>query len=194
VTVGTAVGLAAPDVFYFGNAVGETGDSAVNTFVNAADEVNARNNPRTFVNPATVDLAYDFNRDGFVNAADQIIARSSTTPVGAELKLISVPAAFAGLLSLAPESVDSAMTSAVGAALESYRSAAVIEPVALLRTHSPSEGRSKQVGPFVDDRAAYESGAVDSTSRSVADSGDESAHGDELEDLLDLLCGPALRS
>src|SRR5262245_35905880 len=32
-------GLATPDVFYFGNAIGESGDSAANALVNASDEV-----------------------------------------------------------------------------------------------------------------------------------------------------------
>ena len=36
-------GLAADDVFYFGNAVGESGNAAGNAIVNATDEIMARN-------------------------------------------------------------------------------------------------------------------------------------------------------
>ena len=45
--------------------------------VNAQDEIEARNHPRSFVNPAPLTNAYDYNRDGYVNAADQILARSN---------------------------------------------------------------------------------------------------------------------
>jgi hypothetical protein len=83
------LGLAAPDVFYFGNAPGEVGNSSANAFVDAIDEILTRQNPRTFVNPAPIDFRYDFNRDGFVNAADQILARISTSTVGFSLELIS---------------------------------------------------------------------------------------------------------
>jgi hypothetical protein len=94
-------GLAAPDVFYFGNAVGETGNLTGSATVNASDEVLARNNPRTFMNPADIGFPYDFNRDGFVNAADQILARSNVTAVGSELMMIHPPMAFALASSLA---------------------------------------------------------------------------------------------
>jgi hypothetical protein len=88
----SSTGLAAADKFYFGNAIGESGNTPGDTQVNAADEIAARNNPRTFVTPAPIGFPYDFNRDGFVNAADQIIARSSATPTNGSLLLISPPA------------------------------------------------------------------------------------------------------
>ena len=72
-------GLAAADVFYFGNAIGETGNSATDALVNATDMLLARNNPRTFLDPAPIDFAYDFNRDGRVNAIDMLIARNNQT-------------------------------------------------------------------------------------------------------------------
>jgi hypothetical protein len=100
VKASTEMGLAASDVFYFGNMVGDSGNGSGSTVVvNASDEINARNSPRTFVNPAPIDYATDFNRDGFVNAADQIIARSSTTPLNSALNLMMfsalAPAALA---------------------------------------------------------------------------------------------------
>jgi len=72
-------GLLEEDVFYFGNAVGESGDSAADARVNAVDVLLARNNPRTLLDPAPVDFPYDFNRDGRVNATDMLLARANQT-------------------------------------------------------------------------------------------------------------------
>jgi hypothetical protein len=89
VTAKTTLGLGAPDAFYFGNARGESGNSAANAAVDASDEIAARNNPRTFSNHAPIDSKFDFNRDGYVNAVDQIIARSNATTALNVLQLIS---------------------------------------------------------------------------------------------------------
>jgi len=84
-------GLDEPDVFYFGNAVGEAGNSAGDAKVNATDVLLARNNPRNFLNPAPINFAYDFNRDRRVNAADMLLARDNQTHFLDALKLITVP-------------------------------------------------------------------------------------------------------
>jgi len=84
-----SLGLGDNEVFYFGNAIGETGNVATNAIVNAADEIAVRNNP-AFFPPATLTDVYDLNRDKTVGAADQIIARNNTTFLDA-LKLITVP-------------------------------------------------------------------------------------------------------
>lgn len=92
-------GLPSEDIFYFGNAIGETGHGNAKTGsgsttkywgnVSATDEIYARNNVRLRV-PVT-DL-YDFNRDSLVNATDQIIARSNVTvPNISALQMITVP-------------------------------------------------------------------------------------------------------
>jgi hypothetical protein len=76
----TTTGLAADDVFYFGNAIGETGNSGSNTNVDATDELAARNNPRNSLSPfgfATVTNVHDFNKDRSVNATDELIARNN---------------------------------------------------------------------------------------------------------------------
>jgi hypothetical protein len=89
-------GLAANDVFYVGNAVGEAGDSAGNAVVNATDEILARNNPH---GPSTLALLvdrYDYNRDKLVNATDQIIARNNRTGPSTALRLINPPLEPAG--------------------------------------------------------------------------------------------------
>ena len=83
--------LPADDVFYFGNAPGEVGDSDDHALVNATDEIFARNHARGPFNPAGIDDPHDFNRDRLVNATDQIIARSNQTGPFAALQLISPP-------------------------------------------------------------------------------------------------------
>jgi len=76
-------GLAAPDIFYFGNAVGETGDNTSNAVVDLQDDLAARNNKSGF-SPVAITNAYDFNRDQRVDANDELIARdnhSGSTPL-----------------------------------------------------------------------------------------------------------------
>ena len=92
VLANATTGLAAADVFYFGNAVGESGNTTANAFVNATDELGARNNPRSVGNPAPVTFRWDYNRDQFANATDQLIARNNKTSLADALRLIAVPA------------------------------------------------------------------------------------------------------
>jgi hypothetical protein len=86
-----ATGLAENEVFYVGNAVGESGNSTTDALVNATDEIGARNNPHSPFAPAPKDDAYDYNRDRLVNATDQIIARNNRTSPFTALKLITPP-------------------------------------------------------------------------------------------------------
>ena len=81
-----ATGLARPDVFYFGNAVGEVGDVPNAATTTALDLVRTR---RALSNrPAGITNAYDFNRDGRVNAIDYRIVRGS---LGRGIRLIQTP-------------------------------------------------------------------------------------------------------
>ena len=84
-------GLGAPDVFYFGSAPGDTGNSTTDFDVNATDEIDARNDPHNFANRAPITNPNDFNRDSFVNATDETIARAYPTNFSSALKVISVP-------------------------------------------------------------------------------------------------------
>lgn len=90
-------GLLQDDVFYFGNAPGEAGDSAGNAIVNTWDELVVRNNLHGPRNPAEIDDAYDYNRDGLVNSTDRIIARANRTGIHNALQLITVPGAEGGV-------------------------------------------------------------------------------------------------
>ena len=67
-------GLAGPDVFYFGNLIGESGDSSTIAAVDLNDEIASRTH-KTGFSAAAIDNHYDYNRDGKVNATDDLIAR-----------------------------------------------------------------------------------------------------------------------
>ena len=94
----STTGLTEPDVFYFGNALGETGNSAFSAKVGAQDVLEARNNPRTFFDPATIDTVHDFNRDRRVNAIDTLIARNNQTWSGTELELVDLSGSKAAVI------------------------------------------------------------------------------------------------
>ena len=83
-------GLTVPDMFYFGNAVGETGNSPNDAGVDATDVLLTRQNPHPFFDPAEIDNVYDFNRDRRVDAIDTLIARNNQTWSGTELGLIDL--------------------------------------------------------------------------------------------------------
>jgi hypothetical protein len=100
-------GLAAADVFYFGNAVGETGDVPGDTLVDRWDAAAVAANPRGPDDPAPITDPYDFNRDGLVDAADVALAETYATDPDTHLWLLDLR--DAGLpevsVSVSPESV-----------------------------------------------------------------------------------------
>jgi ELWxxDGT repeat protein len=67
-------GLAAPDLFSFGNLIGDTGDSPTTYRVNALDLAAVK---RALNTPTTVAAPTDFNRDGRTNALDLAIVKRS---------------------------------------------------------------------------------------------------------------------
>jgi len=75
VLAGLRTGLAADDVFYFGSAIGETGNSASEARANSSDTTRIRNH---FSSAAGVGLddIYDLDRDGDVDADDVTVCRS----------------------------------------------------------------------------------------------------------------------
>ena len=92
-------GLAADDVFTFGNLVGETGDAATVLGVGTGDVLDTRS--RRATGAATINNVYDHNRDGSVNVLDYAAAASN---VGRSLTP-TPPAAvltYAGSYSLRP--------------------------------------------------------------------------------------------
>jgi hypothetical protein len=85
-------GLVAPDVFYFGNAVGDSGfgDTATQATVNVNDALGARNNPQSLFNNIPLSNVYDFNRDGQVNTTDQLIARNNPTSMANVVRFLEI--------------------------------------------------------------------------------------------------------
>ena len=80
-------GLDADDRFYWGSAIGETGDSAQNALVNVTDLLAVRNNMTA---TATVDNPRDVNKDGVVDPLDaNVVLARLTGPLNA-LRLITV--------------------------------------------------------------------------------------------------------
>jgi hypothetical protein len=85
-----ATGLVAPDVHYWGNAIGDSGDATANTAVNVVDALGVRANPHTLLKPAPIDDAYDYNRDKQVNVQDELLVRANPTTLLTDLNLIDL--------------------------------------------------------------------------------------------------------
>jgi hypothetical protein len=66
-------GLEAPETFYFGNLVGDTGNNPARPTVNALDLAAVRSR----LNTTPGDWRYDMNRDGTVNGLDLAIVRAN---------------------------------------------------------------------------------------------------------------------
>jgi len=105
VSFSAAPGEAPRDVFYFGNAVGETGNTAANAYVNAGD-IGGTRARRT--GNATITNRWDFNRDRRVNVLDLALVRRSYSVGTGALMLIGPPAQASGLFDPATASMASA--------------------------------------------------------------------------------------
>lgn len=97
VRAGPETGLLFDDLFYFGNAVGDTGQGnlAGVVLVDGIDRAGLRSNLRNADQPAAIVNVYDFNRDRRVDSTDQAIVRDNTRHFLSGLKLITAPAAGA---------------------------------------------------------------------------------------------------
>ena len=98
-----AIGMTSDDVFYFGNVVGDTGNSLLDTLVNAADVIGVRDHPRGANHPAALTDPFDLNRDGAVDALDIVIARNNAVSPLGSLELISLPGGAPPIVSPVPE-------------------------------------------------------------------------------------------
>jgi hypothetical protein len=88
--------LAANDVFYFGNAIGEVGNTTANAIVTAADESLIRINFTSGFGTVPVTSPYDIDKNRFVQASDAALSRANQTTAFTALRLIVVPAAAGG--------------------------------------------------------------------------------------------------
>ena len=103
------------DVFFFGNAVGNSGlgDTATNAPVNATDESGARLNPANLAANIPITNIYDMNRNAQVNANDQNASRLNATNPTTVLKYLNLSSP-----PLAPEAEgDGAIVSALASPL-----------------------------------------------------------------------------
>lgn len=129
-------GLAEPDVFFFGNAVGDTGlgNSATQATVNTADELGVRNNPAALFTNISITNVFDFNRDGAVNTTDALLARNNPTNLGNALRLLNLsnpPAApeAAPLIAPATQAVISGLATADPKSLQDQPPRVRFEPL-----------------------------------------------------------------
>ena len=85
-------GLAQPDEFFFGNAVGDTGvnDPLAYALVNATDESGPRLNPAFIFQNIPITNIYDFDRSASVNASDENTARANPTNVSNATRFINL--------------------------------------------------------------------------------------------------------
>ncbi|MGA2063144.1 MAG: LamG-like jellyroll fold domain-containing protein, partial [Thermoguttaceae bacterium] len=120
-------GLSAADVFYFGNAVGESGDNPANAVVDAADETGSRTHKTGFT-AAAINNHYDYNRDGKVNATDDLIARHNA---GVALQLIAAPVGAPPASGDALQPLSAVAGTAISQPATSSADIAALQPVAL---------------------------------------------------------------
>ncbi len=83
-------GLTKPDTFYFGNAVGESGDSSSDARVNPFDALQVVNRLLGANIPAAIGDSLDFNRDQSVNAQDALVVINRLIAAPPDLQLINV--------------------------------------------------------------------------------------------------------
>ena len=85
-------GLSCNDVFYWGNAIGESGNSPADAAVTAIDALHATNAVNSQQGSVPIDYYVDYNRDGAMSAFDVLIAINNQTDFLTALQLITVPA------------------------------------------------------------------------------------------------------
>ncbi len=95
-------GLASADIFYFGNQIGETGNTPGDTKVTAQDLLRVRNNFAALNKSAVVTNLFDINRDGKVTSADLLIVRAHFSTVSTSIKLLDFTTGSAGVFSSDP--------------------------------------------------------------------------------------------
>jgi hypothetical protein len=102
--------LAASDVFYFGNALGDVGNTSANAIVTSADESLIRLNFTTGFGTVPVTSPYDIDKNRFVQTSDAALSRANQTTAFTALRLFVAPAASSPLASshLAPREESSA--------------------------------------------------------------------------------------
>ena len=83
-------GLARPDTIYFGNSVGETGNSALNARVTGIDALLVVNRLISGPRAAAIDDPLDFDRDGHVRALDALLVVNHLIANPPDLQLVNI--------------------------------------------------------------------------------------------------------
>ena len=138
----TSTGLVANNVFFFGNAVANSGggDSATLSSTTSVDELAARNNSQSLFSNIPITNLFDYNRDGAVNSADQLLARNNAQ-TGSATRYINIGAG--GPFAPLPSSGNSVATSR--AVPVAGRNGAVASALAASAS-SPSQFRAVPLG------------------------------------------------
>lgn len=79
------------EVFYFGSAIGETGNAPDSTRVDGSDYILARRNLHSLLDPAPIDDVYDINRDKKVDGLDLTLIRRGYTSFLTDVPLFTAP-------------------------------------------------------------------------------------------------------
>ena len=116
-------GLAANDVFFFGNEIGDTGASNTATIfkVSAVDTTGTQTHVATVGSNQPITNIYDFNRDGAVGAADITLDQTHGTTNSTGLQVINIGAGgpFAPLPGAATSAASVAPTASGNASVAS---------------------------------------------------------------------------
>jgi hypothetical protein len=113
-------------VFYFGNAVGDVGNTTANAIVSSADEALIRLNFTTGFGTVPVTSPYDIDKNRFVQTSDAALSRANQTTAFTALRLISVPAQSSPLG--LRENSDAAGGAALADALADARADSQLDP------------------------------------------------------------------
>jgi hypothetical protein len=111
-------------VFYFGNEIGETGNSPTDAAVDATDVAAVHNN---YTASAGITNPYDFNRDKVVDATDEAIAAANQSN-DSPLLLITVPGGVGGAGSSLAEDASTVPATATAASGSEVAASAVVDP------------------------------------------------------------------
>ncbi len=157
VNANAETGLASPYTFFFGNLIGDTGDSnsASTAVVTGTDEIDMRQ--YVGAAPAPVFTVYDVNKDKSVDANDELAARNNPT----FLRFIKV-----GSGNFAPQTPP-ATQSAAPAATQSISATPALSPAIV----APSATTASATNPIATSASqAVASTLVDSTAHRATDS------------------------
>ena len=81
-------GLSSDEVVYWGNAIGEVGNSPASAFVDGTDLATVEDHQYDFLHRVAIDHSLDFNRDRLVDGTDWAIVRDHYTNFMTDLNLI----------------------------------------------------------------------------------------------------------